>query len=66
VSRGHQASRRRNYGPRQRDVRRRAARSFEVDPPMSEWPGGSAWSEGYASADVTHELLHRRERGEAA
>ncbi|MDQ3492666.1 MAG: hypothetical protein M3452_05345 [Chloroflexota bacterium] len=55
MSRGHSASRRRNYGPRQRDVRRRAAQPVEMEPRTSEWPGTSAWSEANEAREGAHE-----------
>ncbi len=63
MSRGHGASRRRNYGPRQRDVRRRASHPVEAEPRVIEWPRGASWSEPLTDSP---DVLHRPGRGEAA
>jgi hypothetical protein len=67
MSRGHNASRRRNYGPRQRDVRHRASHPTELDGRTLEWPRGSSWTDRSPDrSSVTPEALHRPHRTEAA
>jgi len=47
MSSSHSSSRRRNYGTRQRDVRRRGMPEFQVDLEGPDgWPRGSAWDRG--------------------
>ena len=47
MSRGHGASRRRSYGSRQSEVRRRAERQPMLDlSGPTAWPRGSAWERG--------------------
>jgi hypothetical protein len=44
MSNAHSSSRRRNYGQRQRDVRRRGLPEFQVDLDGPDaWPRGSGW-----------------------
>ncbi|CAN5783323.1 hypothetical protein BH24CHL8_BH24CHL8_02970 [soil metagenome] len=62
MSGGHSASRRRNYGPRQRDVRRRTSRAAELDTRTIEWRG-AAWSD---APSVGPDLVQRADREEAA
>lgn len=66
MSRGHNASRRRNYGPRQRDVRRRASHPPELDERTIEWPRGSGWTAGSASRPDSMPESMSPEREEAA
>jgi hypothetical protein len=44
---GHNASRRRNYGRRQRDIRRRGLPEMQVDlEGPDSWPRGRGWDAG--------------------
>ena len=44
MSGSHSSSRRRNYGQRQRDVRRRGLPEYQVDlDGPDSWPRGSGW-----------------------
>ncbi|MDQ3406911.1 MAG: hypothetical protein M3472_01960 [Chloroflexota bacterium] len=63
MSRGHSGSRRRNYGPRQRDIRRRAPHAAEPDTRTIEWPRGAAWADASGAAS---ELVTRTDREEVA
>lgn len=63
MSRGHSGSRRRNYGPRQRDIRRRPPHAAEPDRGTIEWPRGAAWTDASGGAP---ELVARNDREEVA
>lgn len=66
MSRGHSTSRRRNYGPRQREVRARRALPTDLDPRTLEWPRGSGWSSSSAKAAATPDLIQGAGQEEAA
>jgi hypothetical protein len=56
VSRGHGASRRRNYGRRQSEVRRRRDGDLSIDlQGPAAWPRGSGWDR---DADSGPETAH--------
>lgn len=58
MSRGHGASRRRNYGRRQSEVRRRSDQDLAIDlQGPAAWPRGTGWDLGVDS---------RARRGDAA
>lgn len=61
MSRRHSASRRRNYGPRQRDVRYRASHPTELGGRTIEWPRGSAWAVGSSAPLDALDRPHRKE-----